>query len=136
MTTDQTTTTGPGPLAITIACGILGSLAGYYIGQAYSIGLFSSSTTTKSGKKKQATSWPNSYDVKVHLDSSSEAEMDSASEEEDESEDEAGGEIGVFEGNEEVKLVLVVRTDLGMGKGKSNFCLSFELVDQPVSLLL
>ncbi len=35
-----------------------------------------------------------------------------------EDEEEEGGELKAFEGNrEECKLVLVVRTDLGMGKG-------------------
>ena len=39
-------------------------------------------------------------------------------EEESEDEDKEQGELKAFEGNkEECKLVLVVRTDLGMGKG-------------------
>lgn len=38
--------------------------------------------------------------------------------EDEESEEEQEGELKAFEGNrEECKLVLVVRTDLGMGKG-------------------
>lgn len=55
----------------------------------------------------------------------SEDEDGSGSESESEGEDEEGGDVGrkedgleMFEGNrEECKLVLVVRTDLGMGKG-------------------
>ena len=56
---------------------------------------------------------------------------DSENEEEerdDEDEDEEQGELKGFEGNkEECKLVLVVRTDLGMGKGMT------ELLTQEAS---
>ena len=112
----------PSTASIAVASAILAALAGYFIGQGASLGLFSS----KSSSSKK--SWPNSYDVTVHPDSSDEELMKSlkGGEEEDEDkeseEDEANlveaGKLARFEGNkEECKLVLVVRTDLGMGKG-------------------
>lgn len=83
--------------ALVIATSILTGVIGYYIGQGASIGIFSS-TPSHAQKNK-----------------SIEDESDG---EEDEDEDEAEGELATFEGNtDEVKLVLVVRTDLGMGKG-------------------
>ena len=48
----------------------------------------------------------------------SESEDGHGHEEEEEEEEEGQGGLEMFEGNrEECKLVLVVRTDLGMGKG-------------------
>ena len=112
----------PSTAAIAIATAILAALGGYFIGQGASLGLFSS----KSSSSKK--SWPNSYDVTVHPDSSDEELMKSLkggeeeAEEEQSEEDEVelveAGKLARFEGNkEECKLVLVVRTDLGMGKG-------------------
>lgn len=108
----------PSTAAIILATAIIAALGGYFIGQGASLGLFSSNS--KFGKK----SWPNSYDVTVHPDSSDEELMKSLKgEEEDSEEDEAElvepGRLASFEGSrEECKLVLVVRTDLGMGKGR------------------
>lgn len=92
-----------------IATAILAGVTGYFIGQGASLGLLSSS---------ERKSWPNSYDVRVHRDSSDEDEDE---EDETDSEDEGdGGELASFKDNvDEVKLVLVVRTDLGMTKGSS-----------------
>ncbi|KAI9931296.1 hypothetical protein ASPWEDRAFT_34131 [Aspergillus wentii DTO 134E9] len=102
----------PTTTAYVIATAIIAGVTGYFIGQGSSLGLF-----------KEKEGWPNSYDVKVHKDSSDEEEEDSEEEEydsEDDSEEEGdGGELSNFkDNNEEVKLVLVVRTDLGMTKGK------------------
>ncbi|PWY87250.1 PTH2-domain-containing protein [Aspergillus sclerotioniger CBS 115572] len=99
--------TPPSTAAYVVATAILAGITGYFIGQGSSLGLFST---------KEKEGWPNSYNVKVHRDSSDEYE----SEEEEDSEDEGDGtELGNFdESAEEVKLVLVVRTDLGMTKGK------------------
>ena len=89
------------------------------LGTGSSLGLFGSNGSDQATKK----SWPNSYDVKVHPDSSDEELMASLREDEkevnsDEDEEGLAGELAAFEGNrEECKLVLVVRTDLGMGKG-------------------
>lgn len=97
--------------AVAVASGLLGLLVGYFMGQGSSIGLFNGSNDANGVKK----SWPNSYDVKVHADSSDEAD-----DEEDEADAEDDGkELRNFEdSNEEVKLVMAVRTDLGMTKGK------------------
>jgi len=103
----------PSLAAVAISSAILGLLAGYFIGQGSSIGTFGDSACPNEAKK----SWPNSYDVKVHADSSDEQ----ADDEDEEDEDEGNGkELNDFRGStEEVKLVLAVRTDLGMGKGTS-----------------
>jgi hypothetical protein len=124
----------PSPLTIAIAIGLLGLLAGYFVGQGRSIGLFGGSGSASGGtskkKRKGKKSWPNSYDVKIHEDSSSEdvagvgtgeTESESEEEEEEDLEDsENAQEVKAFEGSrEEVKLVLCLRTDLGMTKGTS-----------------
>ena len=113
----------PSTTSYILATAILCIAGGYFIGQASFLGLFSGSNKkTRGGGKK---SWPNSYDVTVHPDSSDEELMTqlkggqaSKSEEDEDSEESGGGELKAFEGNkEECKMVLVVRTDLGMGKG-------------------
>ena len=117
----------PSTASYVIATAILSVAFGYLIGQASSLGLFSSKSS-----KKSKSSWPNNYDVAIHPDSSDEELMshikkegvkvvqDSEDEGEDRSDSEDQGELKIFEGNrEECKLVLVVRTDLGMGKGKN-----------------
>lgn len=107
----------PSATTYAIATIILVVVGGYFVAQGLSLGLFSRSA----GSSKE--SWPNSYDVKVHADSSDEESLSSSSssdnnnkgEEEDEDEH---GELKSFAGSgEECKLVLVVRTDLNMGKG-------------------
>ncbi len=117
----------PSASAYAIATVILVFVGGYFIGQGVSLGVFRRSSP---GASKE--SWPNSYDVKVHADSSDEqgggsSSSSSSSDDDDEVEDEEGEEEGArgeresFDGNdEECKLVLVVRTDLGMGKGQSS----------------
>lgn len=119
----------PSTTSYVVATAILAVSIGYFIGQASSVGLFSSPKSKSSSSK---TSWPNSYDVKIHPDSSDEELMthlrgnggkEVKDSEDEESEDEElgqeqEGELKAFEGNrEDCKLVLVVRTDLGMGKG-------------------
>lgn len=105
----------PSTTAYVIATAILAGVTGYFVGQGSSLRLFS-------GEKE---GWPNSYNVKVHKDSSDEDYEDEEEEEEEEdSEDEEQGELANFDDNEEeVKLVLVVRTDLGMTKGMSSLLL-------------
>ena len=119
-------TSPPSTLTIAIAIGMLGLLGGYFLGQGNSIGLFGPSRNPKTrsgGRKKGKKSWPNSYDVKIHEDSSSEdvagvGTGETESEDEDLDDDENQQELKGFEGSrEEVKLVLCVRTDLGMTKG-------------------
>ena len=129
--------TPPSTSALTLAaCSLLlGALGGYFIGSGSSIGLFSPSTGHPNTKRKSPkSSWPNSYDVDVHVGSDTSDEefiaatasgrggTDKDDEESDsdlDAEDEAGGELKSFANDtDEVKLMLVVRTDLGMTKGK------------------
>ena len=102
----------PSTTSYVVATAILAVSLGYFIGQASSLGLFSSPKSKSSSKK----SWPNSYDVTIHPDSSDEelmthlrsnGEKEVKDTEDEESEDEELGQ----------ELVLVIRTDLGMGKG-------------------
>jgi PTH2 family peptidyl-tRNA hydrolase len=108
----------PSTTTYVVATAIIAGITGYFIGQGASLGLFSS---------KEKEGWPNSYNVKVHR-GSSEEEGDDEEEEEDSEEEGDGGELADFEGNtEEIKLVLVVRTDLGMTKG---ICYTLVLASQ------
>lgn len=119
MNTSSSEASIPSTAAIALATGILCGLGGYFLGQGASLGLFSS--TRKSSTK---ASWPNSYDVTVHPDSSDEELMATLKtnepvESSDSESDSGPSELQTFPDNkEECKLVLVVRTDLGMGKGK------------------
>lgn len=111
----------PSNVPVLTALSLLFLTAGYYLGKG-SLGS-SRNPLHSSGKAK---SWPNSYDVTIHPDSSDEdlvahqrAKSGGARPEDSES-DEDGDEIELNEfadNGEEVKLVLAVRTDLGMGKG-------------------
>jgi len=124
----------PSLMAVAIASGILGLVAGYFLGSGSSIGLFDTTTGNPrdagSKKSKVKKSWPNNYDVDVQAGSDtsdeefikairtggndSDADQDVDSDEDDDAED-----LKSFEDTrEEVKLVLAVRTDLGMTKGK------------------
>lgn len=118
----------PSTAAIAVAVGLIALTAGYFLGQGSRIGIFSSSGSSRRSESKK--SWPNSYDVTVHPDSSDEelmaqqragaaAREQSSGSESDDGEDEGDGqELKAFPNTgEEVKLVLAVRTDLGMGKG-------------------
>ena len=93
----------PSAAAIAIGAGIIGLITGYFLGQAQSIGIFSSA--------KEA--------VKTNAKHS--AGEDSSSSDLEDSDEEllpTPGEFSDFSSsNEECKLVLVVRTDLGMTKG-------------------
>jgi PTH2 family peptidyl-tRNA hydrolase len=90
----------PTILAIVVATAILAGVTGYFIGQGASI--FPSPGPRRRSEKSRAE----------------ESESDEDELESDE-EDEDGGLLASFDGNtDEVKLVLVVRTDLGMGKGE------------------
>ena len=131
----------PSTTAIATAIALLAGTIGYFAGQASSLGLFggeiSPSTSTKKSKtKKKNQGWPNNYDVTVHPDSSDEelmkhlnggqASRDKREVADSEDEDSEGPESDLAQtdlktfpdSKEELKLVLCVRTDLGMGKGK------------------
>lgn len=161
----------PSTASYILATFIVAACAGYFLGQASSIGLFSSprssSSSSSSSKSKsksknpsaskaKKSSWPNSYDVTVHPDSSDEELMtslrgekrvgdeegsgsgseDESEEQDEQEEEEEQGGLKTFEGNsEECKLVLVVRTDLGMGKGTYNPRYNFYTLYAPLSSL-
>lgn len=95
----------PSAVATAIGFSIIAGITGYFLGQARSIGVFGRSAATKHSSTRAA-----------HADDDSDDDSDASSD------DEASdlGELKPFRDNkEECKLVLVVRTDLGMGKGKS-----------------
>jgi len=92
----------PTTAAIAIATAIIAGLGGFFLGQASSLGVVGSARKTADGKPQE----------------------DSSDEENDEGEDmeDAKQTLGDFSNvNEECKLVLVVRTDLGMTKGAWSF---------------
>lgn len=106
----------PSTAAYVFAAALLAGVTGYFVGQGSSLRLFSS----------EGEGWPNNYDVKVHKDSSD--EEDEEEEEEEDSDEGEENELASFAGNtDEVKLVLVIRTDLGMTKGMLFFFFSLSL---------
>ncbi|OCL12522.1 peptidyl-tRNA hydrolase 2 [Glonium stellatum] len=118
----------PTTAAIAAACALIAGVTGYFIGQASAIGFFGGS------RRKQLDS------SKRNVDGS-----DSSSDGEVEQEKEDGQELESFAGsNEECKLVLVARTDLGMTKGKiaaqcshaTLACYKYFLRKAPDSLIL
>lgn len=113
----------PSAAAIAIGTAIISGLAGYYVGQARSLGLFGGSPTAHHTTRG----------VRQQLDDDEESD---ASDAESQSGDvQEVGELKSFAGNsEECKLVLVTRTDLGMGKGKLGELLSVSVTHpQPLS---
>jgi hypothetical protein len=102
----------PTTASYVIASAILAGVVGFFIGQGASLGLFSSTTAKSFSERRKASLKGDKTQGKG--DSSSEEDWENESDEED------GEELATFAGNnDEVKLVLVVRTDLGMGKGSS-----------------
>lgn len=103
----------PSTLAYCVATAIIAALGGYFLGQASSLGIFQNETKTS---RRKADAKP-SQSTKKSTDISEDEDEDETDEEEEEQQDDLQG----FEdaGNEECKLVLVVRTDLGMTKGIS-----------------
>lgn len=97
----------PSAAAIAVSTAIIAGITGYYIGQARSIGLFA-----KPGTRPPAAPLAQESDI-------SDADAASSGDDEDEEDDlQDLGELKTFSDTaEECKLVLVVRTDLGMGKG-------------------
>ncbi|KAF1944246.1 PTH2-domain-containing protein [Clathrospora elynae] len=91
----------PSTANIAVACAILAGVTGYMLGQAKSLGFFGGSPISQPAQAEKE-------------------KADDSSLEEDESSDEDDDTVpSEFPGhNEECKMVLVVRTDLGMTKGK------------------
>lgn len=101
-------TEAPSTAAIAIATAILSGITGYFIGQGRSIGLLGGSSNSRSNKATRQ------FHPEARHDSGSDI-SDASSDTGDENAD-----LSSFPGDrEECKLVLVVRTDLGMGKGKT-----------------
>lgn len=90
--------TQPSTANIAVACAILAGVTGYMLGQAKSLGLFGGSPISTPHERKEKA-------------------RDDSNESGDDSDDDTAP--ADFKGNsEECKMVLVVRTDLGMTKGK------------------
>ncbi|KAI4726610.1 PTH2-domain-containing protein [Aureobasidium sp. EXF-10728] len=100
----------PSLWAVAFGASVVAGLAGYFLGTASSIGVFGSNP------QQRVVSSTAAQHEKEH--DGSENEHDNASESDfEDSEDDQ--EVNGFEDStEECKLVLVVRTDLGMTKGK------------------
>ena len=90
----------PSTANIAAACAILAGVTGYFLGQAKSLGLFGGS--------------PVSQPTKSEKEEAEDSEDESSDEDDDSTPAEFPGH------NEECKMVLVVRTDLGMTKGTAN----------------
>jgi hypothetical protein len=100
----------PSTAAIAVATAIISGLTGYFLGQARSIGVFGGSTVTLPVGQQDEDS-----DI-----------SDAGSEGGDAQE---LGDLKSFrDTSEECKLVLVVRNDLGMGKGKCGIVFRFPFV--------
>ncbi|KZM20931.1 aminoacyl-tRNA hydrolase [Ascochyta rabiei] len=99
----------PSTANIAVACAILAGITGYFLGMAKSLGLFGGSPIS------EPPQW-RSEKAQHSDDESSKSSDDDEDEDEDNDDDTAPAE---FPGHtEECKMVLVVRTDLGMTKGK------------------
>jgi len=99
----------PSVWAVAFGASVVAGLAGYFLGTASSIGLFGSNT------QQRVVNSNGAQHEKGHDGSESEDDNASESDFEDSEDDQ---EINGFEDStEECKLVLVVRTDLGMTKG-------------------
>lgn len=94
-------TAQPSTANIAAACAILAGVTGYMLGQAKSLGFFGGSPVSQPAKSE-----------KSKADNSEDESSD-----DDEDDDEDDSIPAEFPGQEECKMVLVVRTDLGMTKG-------------------
>ena len=153
MTSPTDAYTSPSTLSIALATGILAGAAGYMLGTGSWLQRHDASSARRQAKQPPHKSWPNSYDVKLHPDSSDEEvmarlsgagntaageeESEASEDREDSGEEKLVGDLAAFEGNrEECKLVLVVRTDLGMGKGEIFTASAAKIVRAPNADLL
>lgn len=102
----------PSAASYAIAAAIVAFTTGYFIGKARSIGLFGQSPVDYTAMAAGGAS--DEDDNEDGDDSGSEESVQDL------------GELQTFEGiTEECKLVLVVRTDLGMTKGRSDKLLAY-----------
>src|ERR1700753_2129488 len=97
--------TAPSTAAIAVSTAIISLLVGYFLGQGASLGLFGSPLKKKTVVRERL----------ADKDADEDEDEDEAGDS-DESEDELQNVIE-YDANEEYKMVLVVRVDLGMNKG-------------------
>lgn len=103
--------------AVAFATALVAGVTGYYIGMGASVGVFTfnKDNATETTKKTRKEIGPMASESK---NGSSETEDESSGSEDDSDEEDEKLDLATFENNrDEVKLVLVVRTDLGMTKG-------------------
>lgn len=104
----------PSAAAIAIGTAIVAGLTGYFLGQASSIGLFGKSSTRAPAARLSRGDRSQAKPDEAETESEDDGDAD-----DDDSDVQDLGELQTFPGNsEECKLVLVVRSDLGMTKGK------------------
>ena len=99
----------PSAAAVAIGTAIVAGLTGYFIGQASSIGLFGKNDTRGPTARlsREGEAKPDASETDSEVD-------DDTAEEDDDDDVQDLGELQTFPGNnEECKLVLVVRSDLG-----------------------
>ncbi|KZZ93173.1 mitochondrial peptidyl-tRNA hydrolase Pth2 [Ascosphaera apis ARSEF 7405] len=100
-------------LSVVVATALIAGVTGYFVGKGASIGLFCNPASSSSIKKGEHV------DTGLKGSEDSDESEDSSDSEEEDSDEEDVGDLANFDSNkEDVKLVLVVRTDLGMTKGK------------------
>jgi hypothetical protein len=103
----------PTALAWAIASALIAGVTGYFLGQASAIGVFSSPDSSKSAKSASKTKASSNLSASSSTSDFEQVDVDS-----DDDETGGSGKLADFKGNtEECKMVLVVRTDLGMTKG-------------------
>ncbi|KAI5206806.1 PTH2-domain-containing protein [Aureobasidium subglaciale] len=101
----------PSLWAVAFGASVVAGIAGYFLGTASTIGVFGSNT-----QQRVVSNSSSAQHEKGHDDSETDHDNASGSDSEDSEDDQ---EVNGFEDStEECKLVLVVRTDLGMTKGK------------------
>jgi hypothetical protein len=103
----------PSTANIAVACALIAGVTGYMLGQAKSLGFFGGSPVSTPAQRKEKPT--------------EESDESSDEDNEDSEDDTAPAE---FPGhNEECKMVLVIRTDLGMTKGMRLYLANQEHAD-------
>jgi PTH2 family peptidyl-tRNA hydrolase len=119
----------PTILAYGVATAILAGLGGYFLGQASSLGLFGDHATREKAHTPRTAEEKTSSSASKAApeDEESESEESDLSENDEDPDTDSQQDLAGFEdmATEECKLVLVVRTDLGMTKGRLRPSLPF-----------
>lgn len=115
-------------LSVVVATALIAGVTGYFVGKGASIGLFCNPASSSSIKKGEHV------DTGLKGSEDSDESEDSSDSEEEDSDEEDVGDLANFDSNkEDVKLVLVVRTDLGMTKGMLLMLLLFLLLKKHIA---